>query len=114
MPTKNFGIRALGELDPIDRSNIMRLNRQLKDVNAQLRSAHIGREASVVRQSGVQNIRDASAGGRSVTVSCGRDADKPVARFLLERGITSLLYCALDTNKLYMWNGTAYKSTTLT
>ena len=114
MPAKNFGIRALGDLDPVTRSNMMRLNRQLKDVNAQLRSAHIGREASVVRQSGVQNIRDASAGGRSVTVSCGRDADKPVAQFLLERGITALLYCAVDTNKVYMWNGVAYKSATFT
>lgn len=44
----------------------------------------------------------------------GSAANRPPADYLFQKGVACALYFATDTNTLYAWNGTAWKSTVLT
>ena len=113
MSNKYVGVRGLGDLDPVLRSNLMRLARAVRGLSQYNRTALLSREAEVTR--GAQAVATSlpSNGGRPITSSVGLDADKPNSQFLLKRGTVGLLYFATDTNKLYAWTGTKYVSTTL-
>lgn len=115
MSKKYLGIRALGNMTPELRSSIMHINRALGSISQAQRYAPLAAEQSVTRSGGgAQGLRNNSTGSRAITTSAGRDVDKPGVTFLQQRGIKSLIYVALDTNKVYVWNGTAYKSSTFT
>lgn len=105
------GVRGLGLMDPVMRSNMLRMSRALKGITA-ANSRVQPNEEEVLRKPGVQQQRGYSSGGRAIPTSFGIDTDKPDTVFLLARGTGAFLYVATDTNKVYMWTGTAYKSAT--
>lgn len=112
MSRKYVGTRALGNMPPELRSTILNMSRTLRALSQSQRSSPLAQELSVTRTAGAPLIRNNSTGARAITTSAGRDVDKPSITFLQERGVSSLVYVALDTNKVYIWNGTAYKSST--
>lgn len=44
----------------------------------------------------------------------GTAANLPGTDYMFQKGVAAALYFATDTNTLYAWNGTAWKSTVLT
>lgn len=56
-------------------------------------------------------IKNAAMGEANSYVAAGVAADLPVGTQVTS---STIFYFALDTNTLYAWNGTAYKSVVLT
>lgn len=114
MARKFVGFGALGNATPEMRSAMMNIKRSLRSLSHVQRSYPLPNEQEVARKPGVQQQRGYSSGGRSTPVVFGNDVDKPDTTFLLARGVGAFLFVAQDVNKVYMWNGTAYKSATFT
>lgn len=114
MSLKHTGIRALGNMDPVTRSNMLKLNRSLKSLSATQRTYPLPNEQEAARSPGLQQQAGYSSGGRTSHVTFGKDVDKPNSNYLLARGTGAFVYIAQDTGKVYVWNGTAYKSSTFT
>lgn len=112
MSIKFTGLRALGDLDPVSRSNMLKVSRALKSLSATQRTYPLPNEQEAARTPGLQQQAGYSSGGRSSHVIFGNDVDKPNTTFLQQRGTGAFVYIAQDTNKVYVWNGTAYKSAT--
>lgn len=112
MSVKFTGLRALGGLDPVTRSNTLKVSRALRSLSMTQRTYPLPNEQEAARAPGLQQQAGYSSGGRSSHVIFGKDADKPNSTYLLARGTGAFVYIAQDTNKVYMWNGTAYKSAT--
>lgn len=51
---------------------------------------------------------------KTMVATFGRSTNLPASDYLFEKGTACTLYFATDTNTLYIWNGTAWKSTVLT
>lgn len=114
MSLKFTGVRGLGNMDPSTRSAILKLSRAVKSLSATQRTYPLPNEQEAARSPGLQQQAGYSSGGRSSHVIFGKDSDKPNSNYLLQRGTGAFLYVAQDTNKVYAWNGTAYKSATFT
>lgn len=114
MSRKFTGFGALGQATPEMRSAFINIKRSLRSLAQTQRSAPNPNEAEVARQAGVSSLRSSSSGSKPTVVTFGMDVDKPSTNFLLTHGTGAFLYIATDTNKVYMWNGTAYKSATFT
>ena len=112
MSRKYVGHRALGNMEPATRSAFLNLSRAVRSLSQTQRSYPLPNEQEVARSPGVQQQRGFSTGGRSTPVIFGNDVDKPTTTFLLARGTGAFLYVAQDVDKVYMWNGAAYKSAT--
>lgn len=114
MSKKYIGLRALGNMQPEMRSAFLNISRAVRSMSQVHRFIPLAAEQGITRGAGIQAIRNNSTGSRAITSSAGRDADKPNPTLMQQRGIRSLIYIALDTNKVYIWNGVAYKSSTFT
>jgi hypothetical protein len=112
MSVKYTGLRALGGLDPVTRSNLLKIDRAIRSLSQVQRTYPLPNEQEAARAPGLQQQAGYSSGGRSSHVIFGNDVDKPNTQYLLARGTGAFIYIAQDTNKVYMWNGTAYKSAT--
>lgn len=115
MALKFTGVRGLGNMTPEERSNLLKMTRAIRGASQIQRTIPLNSERSVGYGFGVSQVQGgASTGGRSTVTTFGKDADKPTSVFLLQRGVGAFTYIATDTNKVYMWNGTAYKSAVFT
>lgn len=108
------GLRALGNLPPEQRSAMLKLARATKSLVAAQRRAALAQEESVTRLPGSTAQRSISQGGRATVITYGTDADKPTTQYLLERGTGAFIYVAQDTDTVYIWNGSEYKSAVFT
>ena len=114
MSRKFTGFGAMGSATPEMRSAMMNIKRSLRSLAQAQRSQALPNEQEVARAPGLQQQRGFSAGGRATQVIFGNDVDKPNTTFLLARGVGAFVYIAQDVDKMYMWNGVAYKSATFT
>jgi hypothetical protein len=112
MPRRFTGFGALGNSLPESRSAFINLKRAMRGLSGAQRSQGLSNETEVARSFSAKSVGGRSRGGRPTVTTFGRDADKPPANFLAKRGVGSLVYVATDTNKVYIWNGTTYKSST--
>ena len=100
------GVRGLGLLDPVTRSNTLRASRSLRKTSMATFRIRSNEEAIArdAERLGIFNAR----------FEVGTAANRPQATYLATRGVKSLLYFATDTFVLSAWTGTVWKTTTLT
>lgn len=113
MSRRFAGFGSLGSLPPELRSAMVKLNRSIRSLSVGQRAVPQSSESDIAKQPGVQQYKAQSYGGRATVVTFGNDSNKPPINTLRSRGTGAIIYIATDTNKVYIWNGTAYKSTTL-
>lgn len=114
MSRKYVGHRALGGMTPEARSAFLNLSRAVRGLSQSQRTLPTPGQSEPVRRAGLGKLIGPSRGGQGTAMTCGKDIDKPSVTYLKQRGIKALMYVAQDTNIVYIWNGSAYKSSTFT